>query len=64
MVDFITERGVPIELPHDKDSADGWSTKDNVGKAANHQPLWPMDPVGRLQLNQPAEKAPIHLIKS
>ena len=47
MVDFITERGVPIELPHDKDSTDRWSTKDNVGKAVNHQPFEPIDSVAR-----------------
>ncbi len=47
MVDFITERGVPIELLHYKDSADQWSTKDNVGKAANLQPLGLIDPVAR-----------------
>ena len=47
MVDFITERGVPIELPHDKDSADRWSTKDKVGKAANHQPFGLINPVAK-----------------
>ena len=53
MVNFIT-----IELLHDKDSADRWTKKDNVGKAANHQPFRPIDPVARWQLNQPAEKDP------
>ncbi len=31
MVDFITERGVHIELPHHRDSTDRWSAKDKVG---------------------------------
>ncbi len=31
---------------------------DNVGKATNHQPFGPIDPVFGRQLNQPAEKAP------
>ena len=54
-----TERGVPIELPHHRDSTDRWSTKDNVGKKAmNHQPFGPIDPEARWQLNQPAEKDP------
>ena len=57
-----TERGVPIELPHHRDSTDRWSTKDKVGKSRKPPAVWHGGPKLERSLTKPTIKTDYKVI--